>query len=78
MTAGEFAKAYGIEYQIVRAATFRTATRQRASWMLDYGEPELRQAVRDELLEKLIYYRDRLTKIGGELDKLDRKAASET
>ena len=74
MTAGEFAKKYGIDYQIVRAASFRTATRQSSSWALDYGEPELKKAVREELEYRLVWHRDKLTKIAGEITKRDGKA----
>ena len=74
MTAGDFAKKYGVPYSIVRSATFRTPTRQETSWRLDYGEPELKKAVREELQEKLIYYRDHLTKVAGYLEKLEVRA----
>ena len=73
MTAGEFAKKYGVEYQTVRAASFRTATRQRESWALDYGEPELRRAVREELQERMAYHQEFLDKIRLEIGNLDRK-----
>ena len=74
MTAGEFAKKYGIDYQIVRAASFRTATRQSSSWALDYGEPELKKAVREEMEKDGIEFEAALTKIAGEITKLDGKA----
>ena len=74
MTAGEFAKKYGIDYQTVRAATFRTATRQEASWRLDYGEPELKKAVREELRYRLEWHRDRLTRIEANLSRLEQGA----
>lgn len=73
MTAGQFAKKYGIDYQTVRAASFRTATRQRESWALDYGEPELRRAVREELAERIAYHQEILDKICLEIANLDRK-----
>lgn len=76
MTAAEFAKKYGITYTTVRSATFRTATRQDCSRSLDYGEPELKRAVREELQQRLIWHRDKLTAIAGELEKLDRKEAA--
>ncbi len=74
MTAGDFAKKYGIGYSVVYSATFRTATRQETPWRLDYSEPELKRAVREELQAKLVWHRDKLTAIAGELAKLDREA----
>ena len=74
MTAGDFAKKYGIGYSIVYSATFRTATRHETPWRLDYSEPELKRAVREELQEKLIRHRDKLTAIAREMEKLDGKA----
>lgn len=71
MTAGEFAKKYGIDYQIVRAASFRTATRAEISWALDYPEPELKKAVKEELKYKQDWHQDRLNRINGWLDRLD-------
>lgn len=65
MTAGEFAKKYGIDYQVVRAATFRTVTRAECSWALDYPEPELKRAVKEELTYKMNWHRDRLNRIVG-------------
>ena len=72
MTAGEFAKKYGIDYQVVRAATFRTVTRAECGWMLDYPETELKKAVKEELTYKLVWHRDRLTRIAGWMASLDR------
>ena len=71
MTAGEFAKKYGIDYQIVRAASFRTTTRAECSWALDYPEPELKKAVKEELKYKRDWHQDRLNRINGWLDRLD-------
>lgn len=70
MTAGEFAKKYGIDYQIVRAASFRTTTRAETSWALDYPEAELRKAVKAELKYKLEWHRERLNKITGWMGNL--------
>ena len=70
MTAGEFAKEFGIDYQIVRAATFRTATRTEESWALDYPVHELRQAVREELRYKMDWHRERMDKLAGWMNRL--------
>lgn len=74
MTAGDFAKKYGLPYQIVRSATFRTSTRQMESWRLDYEEPELKRAVRDEMKDKLKYYQDNCARVAGYLKKLEVQA----
>ena len=71
MTAAEFAKAYGIDYQVVHAATFRTATRERCGWALDYPETELKKAVREELGSKLDWYRQRIGRVAGWMARLD-------
>ena len=74
MNAGEFAKKYGINYQDVRHATFRTAARQEQSWVIDFDEPALIKAVREELMFKLTWHRDRLTRIAADLARLDGEA----
>ena len=74
MKAGEFAKRYGIDYQTVRQATFRTPTRQKESWALDYPADELTRAVYDELLYKRDWHRDRLTRTIGQLLRLREEA----
>ena len=75
MTAGEFAKKYGIDYQTVRSATFRTATRAETSWALDYPETELRAAVEQELQYRLIWHWDRLTRTARALKRLGKAGA---
>lgn len=75
MNAGEFARKYGLNYQDVRHATFRTAARQAESWVIDFEEPELKRAVREELMFKLTWHRDRLTRIAADLARLDGKEA---
>ena len=72
MTAGEFAKTYGIDYQVVRAATFRTATRAACGWALDYPETQLMEAVKQELTYKLDWHRERLNRITGWMESMKK------
>ena len=73
MTVGEFAKKYKVEYQMVRAATYRTETREKEPWALDFPEDELRRAVLQELRIKREWHRDRLNRIDGQLDRVRKK-----
>lgn len=73
MTVGEFAKKYKVEYQTVRAATYRTATREKEPWALDFPEDELRRAVLQELRTKKEWHRERLERIDGQLESVRKK-----
>ena len=73
MTVGEFSRKHGVGYQTVRAATFRTATRQNTSWALDFDEAELKRAVREELAARRAYHQGILDKIDAEARSLERK-----
>lgn len=74
MTVAQFAKKYEIAYTTVRTATFRTVTRQDCGWALDYEEMELKRAVKEELRERLLWHRERMTQIAGEMEKLEVRA----
>ena len=77
MTASEFSSKYGIPYTIVHAASFRTASRQPGHWRRqDYGEPELKKAVREELEERMRNCVSRAESILVQLDRLGVKAES--
>lgn len=75
MTAAEFSKKYGIPYPTVHTATFRTASRQDGHWRRqDYGEPELKKAVQEELQNSLEHHLRRAETIRGQLENLGVKA----
>lgn len=56
MTMGEFSRKYDVPYQDVHKASFRTATRMKASWALDFDERDLREAVQAELQRRVDYH----------------------
>ena len=73
MTAGEFAKKYGIDYQLVRRATFRTTTRAEISWALEYPEAELKKAVETELTYSQEWHLEKMEKIREQILRLTGK-----
>ena len=57
---------------VYRLSLMPSSTRSsEISWALDYPEPELKKAVKEELKYKRDWHQDRLNRINGWLDRLD-------
>ena len=78
MTMGEFARKWGLPYQDVQRASFRSAGRLAypgQAYGTDFDEADLKRAVTEELQKQLDYHRILADRAAERLARLNGKAA---